>query len=749
VANEDGQSSVFRASLSRSSPWVVPAPFLTSGEAVLPASALLEFTRAAFEHRSEPRAVEFRDVRFLAPFVVPSAGSRDLHLRIEHQAAGAFACYGESEREPFAVGSVRHVDVPPPRRADLGAIRLRCPRSASGSEMGAAEELAHAGPRWKSVLGVDLGVREALVTLALPSVFAADLDTYHLHPALVELATGAAQGIVPGFDSRSTVHVPLSYGRVLLRHRLPARLISHVRLCGADAHASGVFDATFYDEEGEEVAVVERLIIRPHERPGPGPGPTAAAVGAELRRHPESPAEAALRLGITTAEGVEALDRILAADLDPQIIASAVPLEPWLERLRADASRSGDRDDGSGASQSGAMIAAPQLTSRLQIHADDIERDLTAMWRDVLELDDVEAHEDFFDLGGHSLLAVRLFRRIRDTFVVDLPLATLFEAPTIAELAAVLRDRMAAVSPSASGSADNHTGAPLTTLPGWRSLVLVQRGPRREPLFVVHGAGGNVLNVKDLARAMDPSQTVFGLQALGIDGVSAPGASIEQMAQTYLDELRAAQPHGPYLLAGYSGGGVIAFEMARRLDAAGEPIGLLAFIDTFHPHMAVPHIDMFTMLGRLRREGTSYLRDAFDRRRKSRRDDRDGRLLEKHLAAGEPIPLALRELHLIRTFKRAQSQYQPLPWPGKALLFRAEQIDYYYRAGGPAYGWDKTVLGGVEVIPIPGNHDSIMLGANAARIARRLGQAIDEVSKTQGIRTAVNTGSAAPVRTRD
>ena len=230
VANEDGRSSVFRASLSRSSPWVVPAPFLTSGEAVLPASTLLEFIRAAFEHRPEPRAVEFRDVRFLAPVVVPSAGSRDLHLRVEHGSGGAFACYGESEREPFAIGSVRYVDVPPPRHADLGAIRLRCPRPASVSEMGAAEELANAGPRWKSVLAVDLGVREALVTLALPSAFAAELDTYHLHPALLELATGAAQGIVPGFDSRTTVHVPLSYGRVLLRHRLPARLISHVRL---------------------------------------------------------------------------------------------------------------------------------------------------------------------------------------------------------------------------------------------------------------------------------------------------------------------------------------------------------------------------------------------------------------------------------------------------------------------------------------------------------------------------------------
>ena len=211
----------------------------------------------------------------------------------------------------------------------------------------------------------------------------------------------------------------------------------------------------------------------------------------------------------------------------------------------------------------------------------------------------------------------------------------------------------------------------------------MQRGSGHTPLFVVHGAGGNVLNIKDLARAIDPSQTVFGFQASGIDGVSAPGASIEQMAETYLNEIRAVQPHGPYLLAGYSGGGVVAFEMARRLDAAGEPIGLLAFIDTFHPHMPLPHIDVFTRLGRLRREGMSYLRDAFGRRRKSFRDDRDGRLIEKHLAAGEPIPLALRELYLIRNFKRAQSRYQPQPWPGKALLFRAEQIDYYYQAGGP------------------------------------------------------------------
>jgi len=257
---------------------------------------------------------------------------------------------------------------------------------------------------------------------------------------------------------------------------------------------------------------------------------------------------------------------------------------------------------------------------------------------------------------------------------------------------------------------------------------MVRRGAGTTPLFVVHGAGGNVLNIKELARAMVPAQTVYGLQAAGIDGVSAPAATIEQMAQTYLGEVRAVQPHGPYLLAGYSGGGIVAFEMARRLEAAGEPIGVLALLDTFHPQMALPQIDVFTRLERLRREGSSYVRDAIERRRTSMREARDQRVIEKHLEAGEPVPLALRELYLIRTFKRAASRYVPEPWPGKALLFRAEQVDYYYRAGGPAYGWDKTVLGGVEVIPVPGDHNSIMLGANAARIAHRLGQAIDEVT---------------------
>ena len=193
---------------------------------------------------------------------------------------------------------------------------------------------------------------------------------------------------------------------------------------------------------------------------------------------------------------------------------------------------------GASAERPGSMLGG--APSSLPVPADGVEGDLAAMWRVVLELDDVDAREDFFDLGGHSLSAVQLFRRIRDTFGVDLPLATLFEAPTIAELAVVLRDRIAAGrSPASADSRGTGTGARPTTLPASRSLVAVKQGAGRTPLFVVHGAGGNVLNIKDLARAMDPSQSVLGLQASGIDGVSALGETIEQMARTYLEDVRA------------------------------------------------------------------------------------------------------------------------------------------------------------------------------------------------------------------
>src|SRR5258708_8745704 len=118
------------------------------------------------------------------------------------------------------------------------------------------------GPRWGSLQRIDLGKGEALVSLQLPPLFAAELQSWRLHPALLDLATGGAQALLPGFDPTTDFYVPFSYGRVLLRRALPAKLSSHVRLREGGAKGSAVFDATLLDETGEEVASVESFVMR-------------------------------------------------------------------------------------------------------------------------------------------------------------------------------------------------------------------------------------------------------------------------------------------------------------------------------------------------------------------------------------------------------------------------------------------------------------------------------------------------------
>jgi acyl carrier protein len=221
---------------------------------------------------------------------------------------------------------------------------------------------------------------------------------------------------------------------------------------------------------------------------------------------------------------------------------------------------------GADAEESGPVFTRPSV-SATSAARDDIERELASLWRVLLGVAEVGVNDDFFELGGQSLVAVRLFQRIGKKYGVDLPLSTLFQAPTIAECAALLRGMLglphpddaepSAVPPQAADGID----AP--TKPAFHALVAVQRGGNRLPFFCVHGAGGNVLNFRDLARAMHPEQPFYGLQASGVDGVSPPHKTIEEMADAYIAEIREFQPQGPSARR-VSGGGTRP-EMARRL----------------------------------------------------------------------------------------------------------------------------------------------------------------------------------------
>jgi thioesterase domain-containing protein len=348
-----------------------------------------------------------------------------------------------------------------------------------------------------------------------------------------------------------------------------------------------------------------------------------------------------------------------------------------------------------------------------------------------------------------------------------LSLSVLFQAPTIAATAALLRETKG--MPPIAAPADNsdvsvRAGADVAStvqvsgivdsvarksrlvgdalssggLTAPRSLVEITRGGSRPPLFCVHGAGGNVLNFRDLSWGLHHDQPFFALQARGVDGVSSPHGSIEDMARAYIEEIRALRPRGPYLLAGYSGGGVIAFEMAQQLDALGEEVPLLVFLDTYHPQMPLRAVSFERRLARLRDEGLRYVKGLVQDRVERARAVRERWQIKLCLFRGKPIPHALRDRQLTESFSRAAARYYPKPWQGKAILFRAETVPFVFSGGGPYYGWDSVVLGGVKTVMIPGNHATLLLGPNAKVLLAPLNAALDEANLGPILQNAIS-----------
>jgi len=188
---------------------------------------------------------------------------------------------------------------------------------------------------------------------------------------------------------------------------------------------------------------------------------------------------------------------------------------------------------------------------------------LTPIWQRVLQLPSIGIDDNFFDLGGDSSLALQLFNEIAKVCARELPPVTIYQAPTIATLAALLEQ---------------------PTTPRFPALVLLKPGSEKPPLFVAHGLGGSVMDFFQPVKHIETNHPIYGMQARGIDGLDEPLASIEDMAEFYLHAIKELQPRGPYLLVGYSLGGIVVLEMAQRLSANGEKVALLAMLDAY-PHI--------------------------------------------------------------------------------------------------------------------------------------------------------------------
>ena len=376
--------------------------------------------------------------------------------------------------------------------------------------------------------------------------------------------------------------------------------------------------------------------------------------------------------------------------------------------------------------------SAPSATTRLETYStsqngDNTAEQLTRIWQEILGVDSISPDQNYFDLGGDSSLAVQMFARIEKSFKIKLPLATLYEAPTIEELAKILRGETAAS--------------------GWSPLVAIQVAGSRPPFFCMHGAGGTVLMYRDLARHLGDDQPFYGLQSQGLDGSSAPLTTVEEMAALYTNEIRRVQPHGPYFLGGYCMGGTVAFAVAQQLAAEGEYVALLALFDTMNWHK-IPltfwsksshaaqrlffHAASFFSVDSAGK--AKFLREKFDTL-KSRIPVWRGMLLSRFSERASST--VLDSLVLGRIWQgndRASWNYVPKPYPGVVTDIRpAKQYRVFSKTD---LKWDRLAQGGQDVIVLPVNPAMMLVEPFVEHLAAAMRRSIDAAIKRCNVRSS-------------
>ena len=575
------------ADFGTASHWLLEEHRIAGGDALIPGTGLVELARAAFADAVSKRegwpvqsaeSVELRQVTFLSPFRVGPGQARRLRMDVEWEGSAARVTLQSADGvETYMTAEAAPCNAVA-ETTQLGNLLARCLLPGATRDGFLDQDFVRFGPRWQNIRELRLGEREAVVRLALPERYAAEPAQLTYHPALLDMATGAAQALIPGFDKERDFLVPFGYDRVRIFSSPLGEVISHVRLRPESTAAIASFDVTLYDGAGVELIAVQGFTMK---RVDAGaaillntPERSSAAAAPEL-----SPAmQAVLREAIAPSEGVIAFDRAMAQTELSQLVVSSVDVKVWSDKLALDAQRL-KADDSAAA---GPSFSRPTLGSEFVPIEGELEAALASIWCRLLGVSDVGALDDFFELGGNSLVAVRLFARVKKEFSVTLPLSTLFQAPTIRALAAAVREhgyRSPAVQPPALKLVAAPPAAVAARIRADDNPpLLIRPGQGKPPLFFVHDGLGEVLLYRSLALRLDCGHAVYGLEPETSEGRFIH-TSIVEMARAKIDRIRSVQPHGPYLLAGLCAGGVIAFELARQLQAAGERVAFVGIID--------------------------------------------------------------------------------------------------------------------------------------------------------------------------
>ena len=386
-------------------------------------------------------------------------------------------------------------------------------------------------------------------------------------------------------------------------------------------------------------------------------------------------------------------------------------------------------------------LPAPETvrTSKDDTELTTTESTLIEMWGQLLSIEDLAVDDDFFDLGGHSLLGMRLFARIQEEFGVKFALGTIFRAPTVRALAALIDRELpdsAVETPIRGISLVAAEEEEIST-----TTVAIQPQGHRPPLFAVHGGDGGVVFYRGVAQKLGRDHPFYAFEAPALTaGGPIPEETIEETATRYLAEMRKVQPSGPYHLCGYSFGGLVAYEMAAQLEQSGEEVAFLGLFDTENPavevkKLSIPEriavnwnqrnsddagvLERFTNLGRRFGSGIAFRLRA-----------------EVQEAAARRLPPPeqanwLRQARLRMMHEAAMEVYVPPTIQSDLTLFRAMIGGDKFEIGED-YGWNGVVSGQVRIIDVPGNHISLFHRKNIDEVAtvfRNTIEGLESVSK--------------------
>jgi len=719
----------FETQLDPARDWVLDQHRMADGTAVMPGTGIVETLAQAACAAGLSFPFALRDLYFLRALSAPEGRARRMRVSLlpvdegfDASLRSDCALGGRSGWQAHAEASIAAVqDMPDTRDLEAISARLGTVEEQGGTHMPTPQE-AHLrfGPQWHVLRARQFGVGEGLARLSLGEPAQ---DAQLLHPGLMDLATGWAVALAPGYDG-TALWVPMSYGEIVVHAPLGQEIYSWMRLTSSGAQDAR-FDVTLCDAQGRILVEVRDFAMA--QLAGGFTAHAASLTASEVSFDDDiaatkgrAPSEAEERLaymvaqGITAVEGPEALRRALALGL-PQIYVSSLPLQDLIAQAaqpprEMPTGQSFERTDLEG-------FIAPQGV---------VEEGLAKMWSTLLGVSPVGTADSFFDLGGHSLIAVRLFAAVKREFGVEFPISVLFEAPTIGDIAARI------IAQTGELQAPDARAQPQTAAQFAHLVPLNGVKPAKAaPLFVVAGMFGNVLNLRHLALQFSDARAVYGMQARGLIGDSAPHETVQQAAADYIAEIKQVQPEGPYLLSGFSGGGITAYEMARQLKAGGDDVAVLALLDT--PLPVRPRLSRrdkaLIKLAELRQKGPRYLLEWARNRIAWERAKRQGKTVV-------PEGAQFNNTKIEAAFLRAVGDYRTPHWDGPMTLLRPA-LDQRFRVSGGMWvseareyvfadnDWTRYAPH-VQVIEVPGEHDSMVLSPNVVVMAAELREVIDE-----------------------